>query len=256
MKLFIISLFTTYMLLTSCQAEENNTPKTEESIVENSSEEIAQNSSQNYEEELKENKEPKANKKEFEGYIKYHLKVESGDENFSTDKVTQSWGDTLIIYHSKGRYKMKYNGMDLDAITYTPEENAQYTSRKSVDTIYKVDCRYESSVLYSKLKKDTDQKAQGRDLQFIQIYTNKLKIQYYYDSTLYINPERYSKHTFGHMADYYQMAESPYIYAVLDYPNFRVKMDLIEIVEKQLNDSIFAIPKDRPITNLDMNKQR
>jgi hypothetical protein len=76
------------------------------------------------------------------------------------------------------------------------------------------------------------------------------KNYYWFDPTIYINPNSFKKHKFGYVNIYYEKAQSPWLKYKYEGTSFNLIHTAIEINEKKLNDKIFELP-NLPETKLE-----
>src|SRR5690242_2658481 len=70
---------------------------------------------------------------EFEGIIRYSIALYSKIKDVP-DKVYQDvYGHTLVLYFKHGRWRMSFDGDDLNEVFYFANENIEYTKRKGID---------------------------------------------------------------------------------------------------------------------------
>ncbi len=177
----------------------------------------------------------------FEGQITYTLKFQAKGDANEFAALPEVFGDTLVVTHSKGRYIMQYINGKIEYIKYL-RDNYQYRKMVWIDTLYFTDAVFEKANYYSGLKSATDSKVLGRDLNMVTITTDVFKKFYYYDSTLFIDPKYYRKHNLGYDNKYYELAESPFLYAEIVYDRLKVIMEAVKIEEKEIPERYFELP--------------
>lgn len=187
---------------------------------------------------VEENIDPKGS---FEGKITFKLIIQTTADKKKYQPLKDVFGDTLVCTFSKGRYAMEYTNGKVEYIKYL-RDNSQYRKMKRIDTLFFQDAAIESSNLYSIMKEKTDFEALGRKLQMVSIVTDKFKKYYYYDSTMYMNPEYFKNHIYGYENKYYEIAKAPYIYAEIEYGDLKVILKPISIVEMKIDDKFFKLP--------------
>ena len=181
-------------------------------------------------------------KKSFEGYITYKINFVSNNEEPISPQLKTMFGDSLKIYFSDKGYIMNYLGGRLDAVVYLGDLR-QYTKFKQADSLEYRDIGKEPSNLYSILENKTDKVVLGRKLNSIDIITSNYEKHYYFDPNMYMNPKYFENHIFGYENRYYDMAKAPYLYAEVVYPNMTVILEAIDIVQMELPDAIYELPK-------------
>lgn len=177
----------------------------------------------------------------FEGRITYQFILQTKGNPRDFEPMKKLFGDTIITTHSKGRYSMNYPGGLLQYIKYM-RDNYQYRKMDRMDTLFITNAWVENSTLYSILEEETSRVELGRKLKMISIVTNQYKKYYYYDSTIYMNPEYFKRHKLGYENKYYEKAKSPYLYAEIEYDKIKVIMKAIKIEEMKIPESFFELP--------------
>jgi PBP1b-binding outer membrane lipoprotein LpoB len=181
-------------------------------------------------------------KKEFEGIIKYTTKLESKTSRITTDKLQQLYGDTMIVYIKNGNYKMTYNGVDVKDIYYLNNKNNQYTYRKGIDTLFVTDCNKENRKLISSEFRKEKENIINRQCKALINNLGDTKNNYWFDTSIYVNPEHFKSHKFGYVNMYYQKANSPWLKYLYEGKNFNLTHTAVEIREIPLNDKVFELP--------------
>ena len=177
----------------------------------------------------------------FEGRITYEIIMQTKGDAKKYAPMKKVFGDTLIITFSKGRYAMQYPDGRVEYIKYL-RDNHQYRKMIYLDTLYFTNTRIENSTLYSSLKEDTDFEVLGRKLNMVSIVSSKFKKYYYYDPSIYMNPEYFKKHKLGYDNKYYELAKSPFLYAEIVYDNLKVIFKPIKIEKMEIPESFFKLP--------------
>lgn len=229
----IITVLALLALLSSCTNNKKN-EKEKQTIVDSTSG-IIDNSKVGI---VDEKIDPKGS---FEGRIKFQFILQTTAEKKKYQSLKDIFGDTLICTFSKGRYAMQYPSGSVEYIKYL-RDNTQYRKMKRIDTLFFQDAAIESSTLYSVLQEKTDFEVLGRKLKMVSIVTDKFKKYYYYDSTMYMNPEYFKNHTYGYENKYYDIAKAPYIYAEIVYDDLKIILKPISIEKMEIEDKFFKLP--------------
>jgi len=264
MKYIITIAFILFMF--SCSGDEKDTP---EEPIEQKSEKLEDNNSKSESEnkdqteninesidesETEELADNQSSKEEFEGSIEFEIIIQGKSDNFNAENSYKYFGKEMTVFYKDGYYLMDYEGGNLDKIMYDKTKNKQYTMFKGFDSLFVLNCQYEASTVYSKISKPSDYDILNKKVNYVGIFTNNVKLHYYYDPEFYINPERMEDHKYGHMDLYYKLAESPFIYSEQEFREFKVIFRPKEIRIKELEMSLFDVP-DMPLKESNMNQQ-
>ncbi|MBK7038038.1 MAG: hypothetical protein KBF42_02110 [Chitinophagales bacterium] len=182
-------------------------------------------------------------KKEFEGKIIYLTKLESKSTKFTTDEFQSFFGDTMTLYIKNGNYRMSYSGKDVKDIYYINKDNNQYTLRHGIDTLYVGDCSMEEKHLKSTKIKENAEFILQRQCDLLINETEDWKTFYWFDPSLYINPDNFTNHEFGHVNTYYSKARSPWLKYKYEGRSYNLSHQAIYISEEKINDDTFELPK-------------
>lgn len=239
----IITVLALIALLSSC-TNSKKTEKEKQTVVD-STMGVIDNSKVGI---VEENIDPKGS---FEGKITFQLIIQTTGDKKKYQPLKDVFGDTLVCTYSKGRYAMEYTSGKVEYIKYLRDNN-QYRKMKWLDTLFIQNAAIENSNLYSVLKEKTDFEVLGRKLNMVSIVTDQFKKYYYYDSTMYMNPEYFKNHTYGYENKYYEIAKAPYIYAEIEYGDLKVILKPISIQKMEIADKFFRLPnytlKNSPVT--------
>jgi hypothetical protein len=181
-------------------------------------------------------------KKSFEGTITYKMSFESPQGEAFLAKVKQMYGDSVTIYLSPKGYVMRYYNASVEYIAYM-WGNRQFVKFRQNDTLNYRDINQEKTSLYSKLEAKTDKTVLGRTLNSVDMVTSGYEKIYYYDPNMHFNPQFFQNHAYGHEAEYYKVAEAPYLYAKIIYDNLTVTLEATSINEYDIKDSFYKLPK-------------
>lgn len=177
----------------------------------------------------------------FEGQITYTITFQTKGNPREYGGMKDVFGDTLVVTFSKGQYAMEYTDGRIQYIKYL-RDNYQYRKMIWLDTLYFNDASIENSTLFSASKSETDTKILDREVDVVTIVTDQFKKFYYYDPDIYMNPKYFENHVFGYENKYYELAQSPYLYAEIVYDQLKVIFKAIKIEEKEIPDKFFVLP--------------
>lgn len=183
------------------------------------------------------------NKKEFEGVIKYYITAESKTPNLSTSLLQQLYGDTMTFYIKKGNYKMAYNGTDIRNIFYVSKINKEYTLRNNIDTLFVSSGDTETRQLVNTTFEQGIERIMNRECNKIINDLGNTKNNYWFDPTIYINPDHFKNHKFSYLNIYYDKAKSPWLKYKYEGSSFNLTYTAIELNERAVNDTTFKLPK-------------
>ncbi|MGZ4117713.1 MAG: hypothetical protein ACXVPY_09540, partial [Bacteroidia bacterium] len=157
--------------------------------------------------------------------------------------LKNSFGSEMILYRKNGNYKTSNNGNDLKNVYYLKSTNTEYTLRKKADTLYTLSFDKEDRVLKSSKIIDTTVIVAGRKCKIFETEIGDVKNLYYFDPSLYIDPENYKNCKFSYMNLYYEKTRSPWIKYEYHGKNFNYTYTATKIEEKELDNTIFELPK-------------
>lgn len=182
-------------------------------------------------------------KQSFEGTIVYRIDAQSKTPNISTENLQKLYGKQMALSIQGNKYRMSYSGLDLKEVFYLGSTNKQYALRNNIDTLFITNCAEEKRQLVSSTITAQTAVVLGHKCR---VLTNKLgatQNQYWFDSSIYIDPSNFKNHKFGYFNVYYEKAKSPYLKYVYNGANFSLTYTAISIQEKKLSSSVFQLPK-------------
>ncbi|HYV95394.1 MAG TPA: hypothetical protein VE978_26710 [Chitinophagales bacterium] len=182
------------------------------------------------------------NKKEFEGSITYKTILESKSPYISTKTLQSLYGDTMTLYIKNGNYKMTFNGDDVKEIYYLNDKNNQYTVRRGIDTLFVFSCDSDINQLVSSEMQPGTEKILNRQCRQLINNLGKIKNHYWFDPSVYINPDPFKKHKFGYVNIFYEKAQSVWLKYRYEGVNYNLTHTALKINEMILNDTIFKLP--------------
>ena len=138
---------------------------------------------------------------------------------------------------------MSYSGLDLQEVFYLGATNKQYALRNNIDTLFTTDCAEEKRQLVS--SKITAETAVflGHKCRMLINDFGSTQNQYWFDSSIYIDPSNFKNHKFGYFNVYYKKTQAPYLKYVYNGASFSLTYTVVSIQEKKLNNSVFQLPK-------------
>lgn len=182
-------------------------------------------------------------KKEFEGVITYITTVESKTPDFTTAQLQEAYGNLMTLYYKNGNYKMVFNGDDIRLIYYLKEKNTMYTVRKGIDTLFTAPCDQETRTLFSSVYTAGAETILKKKCDLVVNDLGEMKNHYWFDPSLYVRPEHFSKYTLGFVNVYFEKAKSFWIKYWFEAPLLNVTHTAVSIKRTKIPDSTFDLPK-------------
>jgi hypothetical protein len=181
--------------------------------------------------------------KEFIGVITYSVQVESKNTKLPVEVLKNGFGTQMVLYRKNGNYKICNNGNDLKDVYYLKTTNTEYTLRKKADTLYTLTFDKEERSLKSSKIIDTTVIVAGRKCKIFEAVIDDIKYLYYFDPSLYLDPQNYKNCKTSYLNLYYEKAKSPWIKYEYHGKNFNYIYTATKIEEKELDNAIFELPK-------------
>ena len=188
-------------------------------------------------------------KKEFEGIIVYTTLVESKHPDFTSDTLQSAYGPVMTLYYKNGNYKMVYSGNDIKEIYYLKATNTQYMVRKGIDTLFTARCDIEIRTLISSTYNADAGKIVKRKCSQVINDMGDIKNYYWFDPSIYVNPDQFKQHVFGHFNVFVEKAQSFWIKYKFEAPLLNVTHTAVKITRQEIPDSIFRLPNFPEINN-------
>ena len=187
-------------------------------------------------------KKPANNTKEFEGKITYEISVVSKTNAISTQNLQKLYGTKMTKYFKKGNFKMSYNGEDIKTIYFIKDENKEYDYRNGIDTLFVTSYSDENRKLINSTFDKSEKTILNRKCKLLIHELENTKNYYWYDSSLYIDPENYKDSKFSFTDIYFRQAKAPWLKYKYDGKNITINYTAIQISEEKLDDNIFYLP--------------
>ncbi len=179
----------------------------------------------------------------FEGTIVYRIEAQSKTPNISTENLQKLYGKQMALSIQGNKYRMSYSGLDLREVFYLGSTNKQYALRNDVDTLFITNCTEEKRHLVSSTITAQTAVVLGHKCSVLTNNLGATQNQYWFDSSIYIDPSNFKNHKFGYFNVYYEKAKSPYLKYVYNGANFSLTYTAISVQEKKLSTSVFQLPK-------------
>jgi hypothetical protein len=182
------------------------------------------------------------NKKEFEGKITYEISVVSKTNAISTQDLQKLYGTRMTKYFKDGNFKMSYNGKDIKTIYFIKNENKEFDYRDGIDTLFVTPYNDENRKLINSKFDKSEKIILNRKCKLLIHELENTKNYYWYDPSLYINPENYKDSKFSFTDVYFEQTKAPWLKYKYDGENIIINYTAILISEEKLNDNIFYLP--------------
>ncbi|KQX15812.1 hypothetical protein [Flavobacterium sp. Root420] len=182
------------------------------------------------------------NKNEFEGKITYEISVVSKTNNISTEDLQKIYGTRMTKYFKEGNFKMSYNGEDIKTIYFIKNDNKEYDYRNGIDTLFVTPYNNESRQLINSKFEKSEKIILNRKCKLLIHELEDTKNSYWYDPSLYINPENYKDSKFSFTDLYFEQAKAPWLKYKYDGKNIAITYTAIQISEEKLDNNTFHLP--------------
>lgn len=179
----------------------------------------------------------------FEGRILYKNSFFLPNGQDVTASATKMMGAEQDYYINARHYKSLMNGQMMTMQLYRSDENKYYTVDGN-NTAQSFDGSTESGKITKIEKLDGTFDILGRKCKGIVLTGNTSKTTYYYDESMKVNIDTFSKHKFGNWIDYLQASGGALPLAfIVENPQYTWKSEAVKVEPMKLDDSEFALPK-------------
>ncbi len=187
-------------------------------------------------------KKAKNNKKEFEGKITYEVSVVSKTNAISTQDLQKLYGTRMTKYFKEGNFKMSYNGENIKTIYFIKNENKEFDYKNGIDTLFVTPYSDENRKLINSKFDKSEKIILNRKCKLLIHELENTKNYYWYDPSLYINPQYYKDSKFSFTNIYFEQAKALWLKYKYDGENIVINYTAIKISEEKLDDNIFYLP--------------
>ena len=185
----------------------------------------------------------KPNKKEFEGKITYEISVISKTNEITTEELQKIYGTKMTKYFKGGNFKMEYNGEDIQEIYYLQKENSEFDIRKGIDSLFVTSYETENRKLQKSIFEKSEIIILNKKCNLLIHETENIKNFYWYNHSLFINPENYKESKFGFTNIYYEQTSSAWLKFKFQGENIEINYTAISIEEEKVDNSKFNLPQ-------------
>lgn len=179
----------------------------------------------------------------FEGKLIYSQLYESKNPDIPTDVLAGYMGDRHIYFYSKGNYMSVVNGNREKTTLYLVDDEKLYSYSENQDSISVIDTSEENEkVLRYELNEKVAQ-VLGRSCDELILYKEKSTVKYYFDPNLKIEPKHFKNHNYSNWNLYTKLAKSLPLKYIMEFDEFVVIGEAIEIKEFEIEDDFFVLPR-------------
>ena len=180
--------------------------------------------------------------KEFEGKIVYEVSIKSKTDKISTKDLQNIYGTKMTKYFKNGNFKMEYNGEQVQDIYYLKKENKEFDLRKGIDTLFITSYSTENRKLIKSTSKESEIVILNKKCKLLIHEIGNVKNYYWYNQSLFINPENYKDTNFSFINVYYKQTKAPWLKYKYEGENFEINYTAISISEEKLDGKLFNLP--------------
>ncbi len=185
----------------------------------------------------------------FQGRILYQNKFLLPNGQDITESASKIMGTQQDYYINANNYKSILNGQQVNMQLYNSRDNKYY----NIDcnkTAQSFDAATETGKVEKIEKLDGPFDILGRKCKGLIMTKGLVKTTYYYDESLKIDIEPFSKHRFGNWIDYLEASLGALPLAfIVESPQYTWKAEAIKVEEMKLEDSFFLLPADVKLKN-------
>ncbi|OJW73825.1 MAG: hypothetical protein BGO59_17420 [Spirosoma sp. 48-14] len=179
----------------------------------------------------------------FEGRILYKNSFFLPNGQDITASAAKMMGTEQDYYINAKHYKSLMNGQMITMQLYRSDEN-KYYSVDGNNTAQSFDGSTESGKITKVETLEGTFDVLGRKCKGVVLTGNSSKTTYYYDESMKVNIETFSKHKFGNWIDYLQASNGALPLAfIIENPQYTWKSEAVKVEPKKLDDSEFTLPK-------------
>jgi hypothetical protein len=185
----------------------------------------------------------------FQGRILYLNKFLLPNGQDITESASKIMGAQQDYYINANNYKSILNGQQANMQLYNSRDNKYYSidGNKSAQIF---DASTETAKIEKIEKLDGPFDILGRKCRGLIMTAGSVKTTYYYDESLKVNIQPFSKHKFGNWIDYLEASSGALPLAfIIESPQYTWKSEAIKVEEMKLDDSFFSLPADVKLKN-------
>ncbi len=182
-------------------------------------------------------------RKEFEGEITYLITEEVNGKKV---KWQNNVGDTLKYIYKNGNYKIELNGDGPKTIIYLTNTNTQYYFNEDGEIYHTILCDKDKR----KIKKTVFEESEGlilgrKCIKKTDVFSNGEIHVFECDTSLYINPEHYSKHQYTLLNQSIKSLPAQHLRYTFEVKGlFKTIHTAVKIEEFYIDDRIFQFDLD------------
>ena len=183
----------------------------------------------------------------FEGVIKYDMVFKDKTGEMSDEEAVEFMGDKQTYYILGNKYKSKNNGM-LEFTQYYTGKDTLYYKMQGIAGLMYVDTKEQKEEILSFSIKENQLEVAGYSCDLLEVKTNEGSTLYYFNKAIRVDPEMYKNHQYGLWYFCLEKAGGALpLKLIADVEDTNLSIEAQEIELKDLDASIFEIPKGLPI---------
>ena len=186
----------------------------------------------------------------FEGKISYKAEFTRKTTKYDSSLLSMAIGKYSNYFFKQGNFLIKsYNAISYMTL-YRMEDNKMYTQKVWSDSIFYVDCSKPGFKILNFTLTPKKETILGITCDELKVFfENKIITNYFNSDTLKQDPTWHQKYTFYNEDFISQKTKSISLKFIIDKPDYKVTYTATSITPKQLNDSIFLVPKNKILVN-------
>jgi len=180
----------------------------------------------------------------FEGKLLYKNTFKSKNQKVTDEQWTSMMGTMNEYFIKNGDYKSISNGTLIQWQLYNNNDNKIYNKFSNSPTIFWNDASINAdSVLEAKINKNVEEILGYKCDELIM--TCKSGVQkYYFNSSLSVDINFFTKHKFGNWFDYLSKAHALPLKSIIENDQFTMETTVTEVQSIKLDSKLFDLPHD------------
>lgn len=183
---------------------------------------------------------------EFYGQITYKVMVGGDAQPEIIASLQKMFGDSIEVSFTDKGYRLLVYKDTMVREWYENETGTIYFMMDGVDTMYYELASEQNTLLTAEHRSDVHD-YMGRKCKTYFIQDQQFHIEMWYDSSLYISPERFDKLYQGHYNRYYLDCKAPYLVRSLVMPPMNIRIEAIRIEQSEVPDEDWSERPDLPL---------
>lgn len=197
---------------------------------------------------LSSTKQNKSTSNYFEGKISYKAEFVRKSNKYDSINLSKAIGKFSNYFFKEGNFLIKNNDAISFMTLYQMKDNKMYTEKVWSDSVFYVDCGKPGFKILRFTITPKKEIILGINCDELKVfYENKTVTNYYNSDTLKQDPSWHNKFTFYNEDFYSQKMKSLSLKFIIERPDYVVTYTAISFAYTKLNDSIFSVPKNKPL---------